>query len=220
MDNPTSSTSVKSQLPTVVQGGPARFEKEVKGSIWNDGVILFLSRSTLKPNLHPCSPVEIRGSQGRDLTLPCYAPSYLNNPLLHWTFSSGKDPSHILTYDSQSGRSNVSAHWGSHVELDGFRVPFGDGSLRLMDPGQTEHTGSYTCVFSMLYNTHTERNEVTIENPVGEVTTTRTLIEQATCSSLNWFTVAQELVSYQLDLSRSILPGVVARKTPFSVLDL
>uniref|UniRef100_A0A3Q3WYG8 Ig-like domain-containing protein n=1 Tax=Mola mola TaxID=94237 RepID=A0A3Q3WYG8_MOLML len=135
---------------------------------------------------------EIRGSQGRDLTLPCYAPSYLNNPLLHWSFSSGEDPSHILTYDRQSGHSTSSAPWDSHVELDGFRVPFGDGSLRLMDPRHSEHTGSYTCVFSMPYNTHTERNDVTIEDPVGEVTTTSTVIEQETCSSLNWFTVAQD----------------------------
>lgn len=176
----------------VVRCGPARLEKEVKGSIWNDEVIIFLSPSPLKPNLHPCSLVEIRGSQGRDLTLPCYAPSYLNNPLLHWSFSSGEDPSHILTYDSQSGHSTSSAPWDSHVELDGFRVPFGDGSLRLMDPRHSEHTGSYTCVFSMPYNTHTERNDVTIEDPVGEVTTTSTVIEQETCSSLNWFTVAQD----------------------------
>lgn len=64
------------------------------------------------------------------------------------------------------------------MELDGFRVPFGDGSLRLMDPRHSEHTGSYTCVFSMPYNTHTEHTDVTIEDPVGEVTNTNTVRAQ------------------------------------------
>lgn len=56
------------------------------------------------------------------------------------------------------------------MELDGFRVLFGDGSLRLMDPKPSEHTGSYTCVFSLQHNTHTERSDVTIEPPPGENT--------------------------------------------------
>uniref|UniRef100_UPI0037E7875C CD276 antigen n=1 Tax=Semicossyphus pulcher TaxID=241346 RepID=UPI0037E7875C len=106
---------------------------------------------------------EIRGSQGRDLTIPCFAPPYLNNPFLHWSFSNGEDPSHILTYDSHSGDSVSSPPWDDHVQLDGFMVPFGDGSLRLMDPKHSEHTGSYTCVFSVPHSTHTERTDVTIE---------------------------------------------------------
>ncbi|KAE8279634.1 hypothetical protein D5F01_LYC21762 [Larimichthys crocea] len=114
---------------------------------------------------------EIRGTQGRDLTIPCYAPHYLNNPSLHWSFSNGEDPSHILTYDSQTGDSDSTSPWDNHVELDGFRVPFGDGSLRLMDPKPSEHTGSYTCVFSLPYNTHTERTDVTIDSPFGKAQT-------------------------------------------------
>ncbi|KAM6907984.1 CD276 antigen [Lycodopsis pacificus] len=109
----------------------------------------------------------IRGAQGRDLTIPCSAPPYLNKPFLHWSFSNSKDPSHILSYDSRSGDSVSSPPWDSHVELDGFRVPFGDGSLRLMDPKPSEHTGSYTCVFSLPHNTHTERTDVTIDGPAG-----------------------------------------------------
>ncbi|KAM8822860.1 CD276 antigen isoform 1-T1 [Spinachia spinachia] len=110
---------------------------------------------------------EIRGTEGKDLTIPCSAPSYLHRPFLDWSFSDRKDPSHILTYDSRTGHSASSAPWGDHVELDGFRVPFGDGSLRLMDPKPSEHTGSYTCVFSLQHNTHTERSDVTIEPPPG-----------------------------------------------------
>lgn len=109
---------------------------------------------------------EIRGSQGRDLTIPCSAPTYLNNPSLRWTFSNGEDPSPILSYDSRSGHSVSSPPWDDHVELDGFRVPFGDGSLRLMDPRHVEHSGSYTCEFWMPYSRHTERSEVTIAGGV------------------------------------------------------
>ena len=125
-------------------------------------------------DLHVPSAAEIRGTEGRDLTIPCLAPPYLNNPFLHWSFSNGEDPSHILTYDSLTGRSVSSPPWDSHVELDGFRVPFGDGSLRLMDPKHSEHTGSYTCVFSVPHSTHTERTDVTIDSPVGENTNTNT----------------------------------------------
>uniref|UniRef100_A0A3Q3JZ51 Ig-like domain-containing protein n=1 Tax=Monopterus albus TaxID=43700 RepID=A0A3Q3JZ51_MONAL len=105
---------------------------------------------------------EIKGSEGRDVTIPCYAPPYLNNPSLEWSFSNGKDLSHILTYDSGSGRSSSAPSWDQHVELDSYSVPFGDGSLRLMDPKHAAHTGSYTCVFSVPYNNHTERIDVTI----------------------------------------------------------
>ncbi|XP_074550064.1 CD276 antigen [Halichoeres trimaculatus] len=112
---------------------------------------------------------EIRGSQGRDLTIPCFAPPYLNNPFLHWTFSNGEDPSHILNYNINSGDS-ISPPWDNHVELVGM-VLFGDGSLRLMDPKHTDHTGSYTCVFSVPYNTHTERTDVTIDSPVADRST-------------------------------------------------
>ncbi|KAK5849745.1 hypothetical protein PBY51_014054 [Eleginops maclovinus] len=108
---------------------------------------------------------EIRGTEGRDLTIPCHAPPYLNKPFLNWSFTNGEDPSHILTYDSQTGKSVSLRPWDSHVELDGFAVPFGDGSLRLMDPKHLQHTGSYTCVFSMPYNKYTERTDVTIDHP-------------------------------------------------------
>lgn len=107
---------------------------------------------------------EIRGTEGRDLTIPCHAPPSLNKPFLHWSFTNGEDTSLILTYDSQSGNSVSLRPWDNHVELDGYAVPFGDGSLRLMDPKHLQHTGSYTCVFSMPYITHTERTEVAIDN--------------------------------------------------------
>lgn len=106
----------------------------------------------------------LRGSEGKDMTIPCSAPTYLNSPSLQWTFSSGEDPSHIITFDSRSGKSSPSPPWDNHVEMDVFRVPFGDGSLRLMDPKHSEHTGRYTCVFSTPYNKHTESTDITIDN--------------------------------------------------------
>lgn len=111
---------------------------------------------------------EIKGSHGRDLNIPCSAPTYLSSPSLRWSFSNGEDSSHILSYDSRSGDSVSTPPWDSQVELDGFRVPFGDGSLRLMDPRHSDHTGTFTCVFSMPYSTHTERNAVIINGPAGQ----------------------------------------------------
>lgn len=111
---------------------------------------------------------EIKGNQGKDLNIPCSAPTYLNGPSLRWSFSNGEDSSHIVSYDSRSGQSFSTPPWDARVELDGFRVPFGDGSLRLMDPEHSKHTGSYTCVFSVPRGTHTERNAVTIDGPAGQ----------------------------------------------------
>lgn len=118
------------------------------------------------------SPVEIRESPGTDLTVPCAVPSYMNKPSLKWTFSNGEDLSTILTYDSRSENIISSPPWKSHAELDPFKVSFGDSSIRLMDPKESEHTGRYTCVLSMPYGTHTERSDIIIGSPVGKVTDT------------------------------------------------
>lgn len=133
-----------------------------------DGVFGFCLFNVTNPALL----TEIRGNQGSDLTLHCSAPDYLNNPTLEWSFSNGVDVSHILTHNSQTGDTVYTPPWDKHVELDGFRVPFGDGSLRLMDPEHSKHTGSYTCTFSKQRNMYTERTDVTIDSPVGEVTHT------------------------------------------------
>ncbi|KAJ0059889.1 hypothetical protein NL108_015233 [Boleophthalmus pectinirostris] len=105
---------------------------------------------------------DLRGYEGKDLTLPCFAPSYLNSQTLSWTFSNSDSPKHILTYSVQSGEAVSSQEWEGHVELDGLRVQFGDGSVRLMDPEVEPHTGTYSCVFSTPRSNHTETIEVTI----------------------------------------------------------
>uniref|UniRef100_A0A8C5C5D3 Ig-like domain-containing protein n=1 Tax=Gadus morhua TaxID=8049 RepID=A0A8C5C5D3_GADMO len=110
---------------------------------------------------------EVSGPEGRDLSIPCHAPDDLHDPFLSWTFTQGQDPAHILTYDRQSRSSSVSPLWEGHVQMDTYRVPLGDGSLRLLDPDHQQHTGVYTCVYSAPYRTHTEETEVTISH-VGE----------------------------------------------------
>uniref|UniRef100_A0A8C6PLB8 Ig-like domain-containing protein n=1 Tax=Nothobranchius furzeri TaxID=105023 RepID=A0A8C6PLB8_NOTFU len=112
---------------------------------------------------------EIRGAEGKDLTLPCSAPSYMDNAALHWTFSSGEETSTILSYDSRSKHISSPPPWDSYVELDAYKVTFGEGSLRLMDPKPLEHSGSYTCEFSLQHSKHTEHNDVTIGDPSGEM---------------------------------------------------
>lgn len=110
----------------------------------------------------------MRESEGRDVTLPCFTTASLNKPHLHWSFSGGEEPFRILTYDAQSGRSAMPPPWDAHLELDAYRVPFGDGSLRLMDPRGAEHSGSYSCVFAEQRYTHTERTDLTVVAPEGE----------------------------------------------------
>lgn len=102
------------------------------------------------------------------MTLPCFTPASLNRPLLHWSFSGGEEPFRILTFDTKSGRSAAPPPWDAHLELDDYRVPFGDGSLRLMDPHVSEHSGSYSCVFAAQRYTHTERTDLLLDAPEGE----------------------------------------------------
>lgn len=127
-----------------------------------------------------CSLTEIKGSEGKDLTLPCSAPIYLNKPSLQWTFSSSNESTQILTYNSQSGRSITLSPWEEQVELDIYNVHFGDGSVRLMNPHRSRNAGGYTCVFSTPYSSHTERNKVTFS--AGEDTQTQTSPESVETS--------------------------------------
>lgn len=106
------------------------------------------------------------------MSIPCVAPPDLNHPILEWSFLNGLDTSHIVTHDSRSGRSTFTPPWDRYVVLDSYRVPFGDGSLRLMDPVKSKHTGTYTCVFSTEHNKHTEHTYVIINGPHGEFTAT------------------------------------------------
>ncbi|CAL8292431.1 unnamed protein product [Lota lota] len=107
---------------------------------------------------------EISGPERRDISIPCHAPPHLRDPFLSWTFTHGQDPAHILAYDPYSRLSTVSPPWEGHIKMDTYRVPLGDGTLRLLDPDHDQHTGVYTCTYSAPYNTHTEETEVTISH--------------------------------------------------------
>uniref|UniRef100_M3ZR88 HERV-H LTR-associating 2b, tandem duplicate 1 n=1 Tax=Xiphophorus maculatus TaxID=8083 RepID=M3ZR88_XIPMA len=117
------------------------------------------SRSTWTASLRER---EIAGTEGRDLTILCAAPTYLKNPSLYWTFSRGDNSTLILSYNSQSDRQVSAPSWDGHLELDIYKAKFGDGSLRLMDPRRSEHSGSYACEFSEKFSRHVERSQVTI----------------------------------------------------------
>uniref|UniRef100_A0A3P9QHX0 Ig-like domain-containing protein n=1 Tax=Poecilia reticulata TaxID=8081 RepID=A0A3P9QHX0_POERE len=114
------------------------------------------SRSTWTASLRER---EIAGTEGRDLTIRCVAPTYLKNPSLFWTFSRGDNSALILSYDSQSDQKVSAPSWDGHLELDVYKVKFGDGSLRLMDPRHSEHSGSYACEFSEKFSRHVERSQ-------------------------------------------------------------
>uniref|UniRef100_A0A3B5MB41 Ig-like domain-containing protein n=1 Tax=Xiphophorus couchianus TaxID=32473 RepID=A0A3B5MB41_9TELE len=118
------------------------------------------SRSTWTASLRER---EIAGTEGRDLTISCAAPTYLKNPSLYWTFSRGDNSTLILSYNSQSDRQVSAPSWDGHLELDIYKAKFGDGSLRLMDPRRSEHSGSYACEFSEKFSRHVERSQVTIK---------------------------------------------------------
>ncbi|RVE59117.1 hypothetical protein OJAV_G00201260 [Oryzias javanicus] len=93
---------------------------------------------------------EIKGYEGKDLTLPCSAPTYLNKPSLQWTFSTSDESSQILTYNSRSGRSSTSPSWGeqfstpysSHTERN--KVTFSAGK------GSPEKETSFWWIFGLL----------------------------------------------------------------------
>uniref|UniRef100_A0A3B5R0T7 HERV-H LTR-associating 2b, tandem duplicate 1 n=1 Tax=Xiphophorus maculatus TaxID=8083 RepID=A0A3B5R0T7_XIPMA len=114
------------------------------------------SRSTWTASLRER---EIAGTEGRDLTILCAAPTYLKNPSLYWTFSRGDNSTLILSYNSQSDRQVSAPSWDGHLELDIYKAKFGDGSLRLMDPRRSEHSGSYACEFSEKFSRHVERSQ-------------------------------------------------------------
>ncbi|XP_054915462.1 V-set domain-containing T-cell activation inhibitor 1-like isoform X2 [Poeciliopsis prolifica] len=123
------------------------------------------SRSTWTASLRE---KEITGTEGRDLTIRCLAPTYLKNPSLYWTFSRGDNSTLILSYDSQSDRKVSAPSWDGHLDLDVYKAKFGDGSLRLMEPRHPEHSGSYACEFSEKFSRHVERIRVTISGPHGQ----------------------------------------------------
>uniref|UniRef100_A0A087XD37 Ig-like domain-containing protein n=1 Tax=Poecilia formosa TaxID=48698 RepID=A0A087XD37_POEFO len=132
------------------------------------------SRSTWTASLRE---TEISGTEGRDLTIRCMAPTYLKNPSLYWTFSRGDNSALILSYDSQSDQKVSAPSWDGHLELDVYKAKFGDGSLRLMDPRHQEHSGSYACEFSEKFSRHVERSQVSIADP-GDPSGQRSVVEK------------------------------------------
>ncbi|KAJ8413151.1 hypothetical protein AAFF_G00091470 [Aldrovandia affinis] len=94
----------------------------------------------------------LTSEEGGELTIPCLAPMALHNFTLAWTFTRANEPEDILTFDSQTGQT--SNHWTGQARVDQNHVLSGDGSLLLQSPRNMEHTGIYTCTFSVSRNHH------------------------------------------------------------------
>uniref|UniRef100_A0A3Q2CXT0 HERV-H LTR-associating 2b, tandem duplicate 1 n=1 Tax=Cyprinodon variegatus TaxID=28743 RepID=A0A3Q2CXT0_CYPVA len=105
---------------------------------------------------------DIHGTEGKDLTIRCMAPAYINFHSLYWTFTRENASTLILSYNMKTRNKVSPPSWEHHVELDIYKVSFGDGSLRLMDPKHQEHSGNYTCEFFVGQNKHIEHSQVNI----------------------------------------------------------
>uniref|UniRef100_A0A3P8Y7H1 Ig-like domain-containing protein n=1 Tax=Esox lucius TaxID=8010 RepID=A0A3P8Y7H1_ESOLU len=130
---------------------------------------------------------EIRGEEGKDLTIPCKAPPHLHHASLSWSFTNHSEPALILTYDSRSRHTSALMPWEGRMHLDPLRVSLGDGSLRLVKPESREHTGVYTCVYAAPQMTHTENTGVKIIS--------------AGTDSPRWWTVAVVIAALALALT-------------------
>ncbi|XP_062870510.1 V-set domain-containing T-cell activation inhibitor 1 [Trichomycterus rosablanca] len=87
---------------------------------------------------------ELTGVDGQDLVIPCQALKNLHSFTLTWTFTRPNSRSHVLTYHSKT-RKTIN-DWDGEAELDQDRAHMGDGSLHLKNL-DSEHSGTYTCVF-------------------------------------------------------------------------
>ncbi|XP_019897240.3 butyrophilin-like protein 2 [Esox lucius] len=137
---------------------------------------------------------EIRGEEGKDLTIPCKAPPHLHHASLSWSFTNHSEPALILTYDSRSRHTSALMPWEGRMHLDPLRVSLGDGSLRLVKPESREHTGVYTCVYAAPQMTHTENTGVKI---ISAGTGERMLLQD----SPRWWTVAVVIAALALALT-------------------
>ncbi|XP_041922885.1 uncharacterized protein hhla2b.1 isoform X1 [Alosa sapidissima] len=95
---------------------------------------------------------EVSSIEGGDLMLPCKAPGDLRDFTLTWSFLPADHPLLILTYNSST--QWTAQEWAGRAQLDGLRVKAGDGSLKLQNLQNSEHSGTYTCSFKAHRNTH------------------------------------------------------------------
>lgn len=105
-------------------------------------------------------PENTTQEEGRTLCIPCIAPHSPQNFSLFWTFTSSREPTVILRYDSRHG--HIFNLWEGRAELDPDQLLLGNGSLLLHKPDSEEHSGTYTCTFSGLQSRHVVQTTVNI----------------------------------------------------------
>ncbi|KAG9332378.1 hypothetical protein JZ751_014974 [Albula glossodonta] len=103
---------------------------------------------------------ELSGEEGGALTVPCHAPTPLENFTLTWAFSRADEPEDIFTFDSRTG--HTSNRWAGLARVDQNHALSGDGSLHLQNLRNKDHTGTYTCNFSAPRSRHLEHTCVNI----------------------------------------------------------
>nr|XP_015197152.1 PREDICTED: uncharacterized protein LOC107076728 [Lepisosteus oculatus] len=105
----------------------------------------------------------IAGPEGQELAIPCVTPGKnLKNFILKWSFRSTVGSSDILSYDSRS--DTVSKQW-QDTQVNKDRLLSGDGTLLLLNPKSTAHTGTYTCRYSVFETVLVIHTAVNITTP-------------------------------------------------------
>nr|XP_015197151.1 PREDICTED: HERV-H LTR-associating protein 2 [Lepisosteus oculatus] len=107
----------------------------------------------------------IAGPEGQELAIPCVTPSKnLKNFILKWSFRSREKSSDILSYDSRS--DTVLKQW-QDAQVTKDSLLSGDGTLLLLNPKSTAHTGTYTCRYSVFETVLVIHTAVNITMPAG-----------------------------------------------------
>ncbi|KAL2095286.1 hypothetical protein ACEWY4_010005 [Coilia grayii] len=135
------------------------------------------------------------GESGRSLLIPCVTPKPLRNFTLTWSFSQGRNPIILLTYDSRTRQTSSS--WEGQVELDQEQVLLGNGSLRLLSPESGEDTGSYTCTFSAFQTRHVVQTWVNV--------TDRSADEGQRVCKRSWWGTAASVCVFVLTMVAGVL---------------
>ncbi|KAF7701125.1 hypothetical protein HF521_002290 [Silurus meridionalis] len=103
------------------------------------------------------------GEEGNKLFIPCMLPQPHHNFTLTWTFIKTTEPIIIFTYDSRSQR--ITNSWEKKAKLDIQQAYTGNGSLTLLHPESSVHTGFYTCTLSSFQMKHQVHTWVNITVP-------------------------------------------------------
>ncbi|MBN3299198.1 HHLA2 protein, partial [Amia calva] len=100
----------------------------------------------------------IEGFEGRNLTIPCSSPGdNLENVTLTWSF---RNSSTFLKFNSRTKK--LVNDWKEDTQLDMQSLYHGNGSLVLVNPKISKHTGRYACRIEATERLHLIQTDVVI----------------------------------------------------------